>query len=206
MSRVVVFDYGSGNIHSATRALASVGADVVVSSDRTTALEADGLVVPGVGAFAACMDQLAAHDGIETLRHAVAAGQPMLCICVAHQILFSRGVEHGVDCEGVGIFPGTVRLLPTTRVPHMGWNEVKAEPKSTYFTTTDRFYFVHSYAALTKQDCPPTATVMWAEHEGVQFVAAVEDGPLLSTQFHPEKSGRAGLALIQRWVDNLGAA
>ncbi|MDR0849149.1 MAG: imidazole glycerol phosphate synthase subunit HisH, partial [Propionibacteriaceae bacterium] len=122
--RVAILDYGSGNLHSASRALEEVGADVVLTSDSAVALDADGLIVPGVGAFAACMDQLRAVGGDETIREAVSARRPLLGICVGHQVLFSRGVEHGIDSLGVGIFPGSVELLPATHLPHMGWNTI----------------------------------------------------------------------------------
>ena len=202
--RVVVFDYGSGNIHSAMRALAVAGADPVLTSDTIAAVEADGLVVPGVGAFAACMDQLRAHGGVEVIRTRVEASRPVLGICVGHQILFSHGVEHGIEADGIGIYPGTVRKLPTERLPHMGWNEVIPDERSTFFHDTNRYYFVHSYAALTPEDIPGDAVGLWSEHEGVRFIAAVEYGPVLSTQFHPEKSGKAGIELLRSWVEFAG--
>ena len=201
--RVVVFDYGSGNIHSAMRALAQAGAKPVLTSDKDASLEADGLVVPGVGAFAACMDQLRAHGGQEVIRTRIEEGKPVLGICVGHQILFSHGVEHDIEADGVGIYPGTVRKLPTRRLPHMGWNEVLRDDHSTFFKDTNRYYFVHSYAALTPKDIPENAVGLWTTHEGVPFIAAVEYGPVLSTQFHPEKSGRAGIVLLTAWVESL---
>lgn len=203
--RVAVLDYGSGNIHSVVRAFQATGAEVELTTDRGRALSADGLVVPGVGAFAACMEQLTAVGGIELIQTRVTAGRPLLGICVGHQILFASGVEHGIHSAGVGIFPGSVRQLPTTRLPHMGWNEVTGFG-SRFVPSSTRFYFVHSYAALTHQDLPAGAVPLWATHDGVTFIAAAEWGPVLSTQFHPEKSGAAGLALIHRWTDGLGAA
>jgi len=185
------------------RALAAAGADPVLTADTRTALAADGLVVPGVGAFAACMDQLTALGGPDIIRTRVEEGKPVLGICVGHQILFAHGAEHGIEADGVGIYPGTVRRLPTTRLPHMGWNEVVCDENSAFFTDTNRFYFVHSYAALTREDIPEDAIGLWTRHEDVPFIAAVEHGPVLSTQFHPEKSGRAGIALLSSWVDSL---
>ena len=187
------------------RALAAAGADPILTSDTTMALEADGLVVPGVGAFAACMDQLRAVGGPEIIRTRVETGKPVLGICVGHQVLFSHGVEHEIKADGVGIYPGTVRRLPATRLPHMGWNEVICDERSTFFPDTNRFYFVHSYAALNPTDIPDDAVGLWCEHEGVRFIAAVEYGPVLTTQFHPEKSGWAGIALLSSWVNSLEA-
>ncbi|MCL2784058.1 MAG: imidazole glycerol phosphate synthase subunit HisH [Propionibacteriaceae bacterium] len=203
MSSVVVLDYGSGNIHSVVRAIEGTGAQVTVSSSTSDACSADGLVVPGVGAFAACMDQLHAIDGDQIIRERVEAGAPILGICVGHQILFSAGVEHGIHAQGVGLFPGIVQALPTARLPHMGWNEVTPGEGSTFLTDIDRFYFVHSYGVLSGEDIPQDAVGSWTNHDGVNLLSAVEYGPVLSTQFHPEKSGRAGLALLQRWVDSL---
>ena len=204
MRGVVVFDYGSGNIHSVVRAFQACGAEVELTNDRDRALAADGLVLPGVGAFAACMAQLTAVGGVEVIRDRIGSGRPLLGVCVGHQVLFATGVEHGIAADGVGVFPGSVRQLPVARLPHMGWNEVTAEG-SRFLPAPARFYFVHSYAALTAQDLPAGATPWWTEHDGVRFIAAVEHGPVLATQFHPEKSGRAGLALIRRWVDSLEA-
>ena len=202
---VVVLDYGSGNLHSVVRAVAAAGADVSLSADPDLAEAADGLVVPGVGAFAACWEQLRAVGGDEVIRRRVAAGKPLLGICVGHQILFARGVEHGVVTPGVGLFPGTVERLPARRLPHMGWNVVRPPAGSALFAglPDERFYFVHSYAALSPAAVPPDAHVAWTDHEGADLVAAVEWGPVASTQFHPEKSGAAGARLLRNWVAGL---
>ena len=202
---VVVLDYGSGNLHSATRALAQTGADVVLTADPAVAAEADGLVVPGVGAFGACMDQLRAVGGDRIVAERVAAGRPLLGICVGHQVLFGAGDEHGVTTRGCGVFPGTVALVPALRLPHMGWNEVRAPLGSVLFDGVgdQRFYFVHSYAALSASDLPPGAGIAWTTHEGADIVAAVEWGAVSSTQFHPEKSGAAGARLLANWVRTL---
>lgn len=206
---VVVLDYGSGNLRSAQRALERVGAEVEVTSDRTAALAADGLVVPGVGAFEACMSGLRGIDGDSIIAERVAAGRPVLGVCVGMQILFARGVEFEVQSTGCGQWPGAVTRLDAPVIPHMGWNVVDAAPGSRLFKGIDpqtRFYFVHSYAALGSQnqtwEGDPSALLTWATHN-VRFLAAVEDGPLSATQFHPEKSGDAGAELLANWVEGL---
>jgi glutamine amidotransferase len=201
---VVVLDYGSGNLRSAQRALERVGAEVEVTSDRAAALAADGLVVPGVGAFEACMNGLRAINGDSIIAERVAAGRPVLGVCVGMQILFARGVEFGVQSTGCGQWPGAVTRLAAPVIPHMGWNVVDAAPGSRLFKGIDadtRFYFVHSYAAQTWEG-DPSALLSWASHT-VRFLAAVEDGALCATQFHPEKSGDAGAALLANWVEGL---
>jgi glutamine amidotransferase len=207
--RVVVLDYGSGNTRSVVRALERAGADVTLTADRAAAQEADGLVVPGVGAFAACMEGLRAVRGHEVIGRRLSGGRPVLGICVGMQVLFETGVEHGVVSEGCGEWPGTVERLRAPVVPHMGWNTVEVPEGSVVFDgiQDERFYFVHSYAVrdwtLVTNDRTRAPLVTWAEHGGDRFVAAVENGPLTATQFHPEKSGDAGAALLRRWVDSL---
>jgi glutamine amidotransferase len=201
---VVVFDYGSGNLRSVQRALERVGAEVTVTSDRAAALAADGLVVPGVGAFEACMTGLRAVDGDVIIAERISAGRPVLGVCVGMQILFARGVEFGVASTGCAQWPGAVTRLEAPVIPHMGWNVVDAAPGSRLFKGIDadtRFYFVHSYAAQTWEG-DPGALLTWATHN-VRFLAAIEDGPLSATQFHPEKSGDAGAALLANWVEGL---
>lgn len=201
---VVVLDYGSGNLRSAQRALERVGAQVTVTADRSAALAADGLVVPGVGAFEACMTGLRGIGGDGIIADRVAAGGPVLGVCVGMQILFDRGVEFGVDSRGCGQWPGSVTRLDAPVIPHMGWNVVEAAPGSRLFRGLDadtRFYFVHSYAAQSWRGAPD-ALLTWTTHH-VRFLAAVEDGPLSATQFHPEKSGDAGAALLTNWVEGL---
>ncbi len=206
--RVTVLDYGSGNLRSAQRALERAGAEVVVTADRAAAENADGLVVPGVGAYAACMAGLRAVHAGEILDRRLAGGRPVLGICVGMQVLFSHGVEHGVRTAGLGQWPGAVTALHAPVLPHMGWNTVAAPADSTLFADVagERFYFVHSYAArsweLSVQAPFPPARITWATH-GELFVAAVENGPLCATQFHPEKSGDAGAALLRAWVGGL---
>ena len=208
MPRIVVLDYGSGNLRSAERALRRVGADVVVTADTDAALNADGLVVPGVGAFAACMAGLAAVDGPRIIGRRLAGGRPVLGICVGMQVLFDLGVEWGDATEGCGQWPGTVERLKADVLPHMGWNTVTPPEDSRLFAglSGERFYFVHSYT-VRRWQLPPSepaaaAMVTWAEH-GEPFVAAVENGPLSATQFHPEKSGDAGAELLRTWVRSL---
>lgn len=201
---VVVFDYGSGNLRSAQRALQRVGAAVEVTADPDAAAAADGLVVPGVGAFAACMAGLRAVGGDRVIADRVAAGRPVLGVCVGMQILFACGVEFGVESTGCGQWPGAVTRLDAPVVPHMGWNVLAAAPGSALFKGLDadaRFYFVHSYAAQHWAGAPD-ALLTWANHH-VPFLAAVEDGPLAATQFHPEKSGDTGAVLLSNWVEGL---
>ncbi|RKS84261.1 glutamine amidotransferase [Motilibacter peucedani] len=208
MPRVAVLDYGSGNLRSAVRALERTGAEVVLTSERAVAEEADGLVVPGVGAFAACMEGLRAVRGPEVIGRRLAGGRPVLGICVGMQVMFEKGVEHGVEAAGCGEWPGVVDRLDAPVLPHMGWNTVTVPEGSVLFDgiADERFYFVHSYG-VRSFDLPPSERlraplVTWAEH-GHPFVAAVENGALSATQFHPEKSGDAGAALLQNWVRTL---
>lgn len=206
--RVVVLDYGSGNVRSAVRALERVGARVELTADRNAALEADGLVVPGVGAFAAVMAGVAGVGGAEVVDQRLAGGRAVLGICVGMQVLFAQGVEHGVRTAGLGQWPGVVDRLEAAVVPHMGWADVTVPDGSRLFAGVEdqRFYFVHSYAARSFPLAPagplPAPLVTWADHGG-PFVAAVENGPLSATQFHPEKSGDAGAQLLANWVGGL---
>jgi glutamine amidotransferase len=207
--QVVVLDYGFGNVRSAVRALERAGAEVELTADRARAQEADGLVVPGVGAFAACVAGIRAVRGHEVIGRRLAGSRPVLGICVGLQVMFAHGVEHGVDAEGLGEWPGVVERLQAPVVPHMGWNTVEVAPGSALFEgiEEERFYFVHSYGVRdwtlrTKGRTTPPA-VTWAEYGGDRFVAAVENGPLSATQFHPEKSGDAGAALLRNWVRSL---
>jgi len=205
---VVVLDYGTGNIHSAAKALEAAGAAVELTADRRAAQDADGLVVPGVGAFAAVRSALRDVRGDEVIDRRLAGGRPVLGICVGMQVLFEHGVEHGVDTEGLGEWPGTVERLESDVLPHMGWNTVEAPEDSALFdgVRDERFYFVHSYGvrdwALEPDGRLEAPKVTWARH-GDRFVAAVENGPLWATQFHPEKSGEAGIRLLRNWVSRL---
>lgn len=207
---VAVLDYGSGNLRSAQRALERAGAEVVVTADAGSCAEAAGLVVPGVGAFAACMAGLRGVHGDRILDRRLAGGRPVLGICVGMQVLFARGVEHGVDTAGLGEWPGTVDRLRADVLPHMGWNTVDPPDDSRMFEgiAGERFYFVHSYAARSWDIRPLTDApsslprVTWTTY-GEPFVSAVENGPLWATQFHPEKSGDAGAHLLRTWVGTL---
>jgi len=207
---VVVLDYGFGNVRSAVRALERVGAQVELTSDAKAAVEADGLLVPGVGAFAAVMTGLEAVRGPQIIERRLAGGRPVLGICVGMQVMFETGVEHGVTTAGLGEWPGIVDRLEAPVVPHMGWATVEPAATSRLFRgiEDERFYFVHSYAARSfpfaehldgRFEAP---AVTWADHGG-PFVAAVENGPLAATQFHPEKSGDAGAQLLATWVGDL---
>lgn len=206
---VVVLDYGSGNLRSVHRALEQVGADVVVTSDYDAAMECDGLMVPGVGAFDACMAGIRKVRGDMIIDRRLTGGRPVMGICVGLQVMFDTGVEHGITTEGLGEWPGVVEQLQAPILPHMGWNTVEVPEGSTLFAGVEdeRFYFVHSYGVRTwdfHQGQPKMAAplVTWSEH-GEPFIAAVENGPLVATQFHPEKSGDAGLHLLRTWVTSL---
>ena len=207
---VAILDYGSGNLRSAHRAIARVGADVTITNDPREVLAADGLLVPGVGAFAACMRGLTAINGPRLIGERLAGSRPVMGICVGMQILFEHGVEHGEDAAGCGEWPGVVERLAADILPHMGWNTIDAAPGSAMFAGIDestRFYFVHSYGVQRWEfpeggiTTPPL--VSWATHQTARFVAAVENGPLWATQFHPEKSGDAGAELLKNWLAQL---
>lgn len=206
---VVVLDYGSGNVHSAVKALELAGAQVELTADRQRAEGADGLVVPGVGAFSAVMGALRDVAGDRIVERRLADDRPVLGICVGMQVMFERGIERGIDTPGLGHWPGTVEQLPSAILPHIGWNTLDASEDSVLFDGIgdERFYFVHSNAA---QYWSPDAAaglgearVTWARHE-VPFLAALESGPLTATQFHPEKSGSAGIRLLANWLGTLG--
>ena len=181
MTTAVVFDYGFGNVRSMVRALANLGVDTTLTSDYRQSLEADGLVVPGVGAFAACMEGLKKVDGDRVIYDRIRAGRPVLGVCVGEQIMFEHGLEHGAHAAGIGLIGGSVNLLDADVVPHMGWDTIEAAPDSVLLNgvENERFYFVHSYAAMGVK---PADTV---------------------TQFHPEKSGDAGSQLLKNWIATL---
>jgi len=212
MTTIAVLDYGSGNLRSAERAIARTGATVVVTDDQRIASEADGLVVPGVGAFAACMQGILNVNGDRIIDRRLVAGRPVLGICVGMQVMFALGVEHGVRTKGLAQWPGVVDQLEAPVLPHMGWNTVTPAEGSTLFAGIgdERFYFVHSYGVLTWEfqatsDLVRAPQVTWSEY-GSPFIAAIENGPLSATQFHPEKSGDAGARLLRNWVASVEKA
>ena len=199
MTSVVVFDYGFGNVRSMVRALADLDLDVTLTSDHRQALEANGLVVPGVGAFGACMEGLKSVGGDTVIKDRLRAGRPVLGVCVGEQIMFERGMEHGTGTPGLGLIKGDVELLDADVVPHMGWDTIEAAPDSVLLNgvENERFYFVHSYAAMEVKPADTSRfdidlsdspeRVSWCSYGRSRFVAAYEHGPLSVTQFHPEK-------------------
>jgi glutamine amidotransferase len=210
MTSVAILDYGSGNIRSAERAVARHGVEVTVTSDFDACVDADGLLVPGVGAYAACMSGLRRVLGHRIIGRRLAGGRPVLGICVGMQILFERGIEHGVETVGCAEWPGTVAEIDAPVVPHMGWNTLVLPEGGAMFGGLDadsRFYFVHSYAAqdwsLRDTGPLPAPKVAWCDYGARPFVAAVENGALWATQFHPEKSGDTGAALLANWIKTL---
>jgi glutamine amidotransferase len=214
MKEVVIFDYGFGNVRSAQRAFSYVGARVEITADPETALKAHGVVIPGVGSFAACMQGFRAARGEEIVRERLENSQPVFGICVGHQIMFESSTEgvaqNNALISGLGVLQGQVQQLPAETVPHIGWNAVERTPQSALFNQIDdpHFYFVHSYAVLQNAhklgvEVADAPNFFYTEHEDCRFVAAVEYGALFGTQFHPEKSGRAGLQLIDNWVKRL---
>ena len=200
MSTVAVLDYGAGNVRSAVRAVAAAGAEVVLTADRDVIDAADGLLVPGVGAYSAVMTGLKRVGGDELIRSWHDNQRPLLGICVGLQVFFARGEEHGEKTEGIGLWPGAVTALEAPVVPHMGWSQVSAPKTSQMFAgiADERFYFVHSYAAAEA----PSNTVATTATHGSSFIAAVEDGTTWAAQFHPEKSAEAGARLLRNWIDS----
>lgn len=208
MPTVALLDYGSGNVHSAKKALEAAGAQVDLTRDRNAVMSADGLVVPGVGSIAACMEGLREVNAGELIGRRLAGGRPVLGICVGMQVLFDEGREGGETTDALGEWPGVVDRLDAPVLPHMGWNTVEVPEGSRLFEgiESERFYFVHSYAAkewlIEQHPRIRTTALTWATH-GERFLAAVENGPLTATQFHPEKSGEAGVRLLANWLATL---
>ncbi|MFZ5444913.1 MAG: imidazole glycerol phosphate synthase subunit HisH [Myxococcota bacterium] len=181
--KAVLFDIGAGNLHSLERALVRFGVSVSVEADATKLTQADLLILPGVGAFGHAAERLA--PGRAAVREALEAGLPCIGICLGMQLLFDES-EEGPGA-GLGLLPGRVTRLRGRRVPHLGWTPVG----------DDRFYFAHTYAC---RPVDPAAVEAWAEHEGERFPAIVRKGRTAGAQFHPEKSSKAGLALLERLV------
>jgi len=196
---IAILDYGSGNLRSALRAFETTGRKVFITSDAEQAEKADALVVPGVGAFGACMDGLKKVYGDQIVKSRLAAGKPTIGICVGMQIMFERGVEHG-SFDGIGALKGTVEKMSAPVLPHMGWNTVAVHGNSKLFKGIEKesFYFVHSYAVLDANVEVGATTNYFGD-----FISAIEVGSITATQFHPEKSGAAGLKLINNWVESL---
>lgn len=199
---IAIFDYGSGNLRSALRAFETTGQKVVVTSDIQALKSAQGLVIPGVGAFSACVASLLKYKASEIIQHRVDKQLPIFGICVGMQILFSDSQE-GAPADkraGIGIWPNQVVKLSNPILPHMGWNTVSAGSDSVLFNGLDQeqFYFVHSYAVVESAG----KIASWSDYDQ-KFLAAVEDGSIVATQFHPEKSGKAGLKLISNWAASL---
>ena len=197
---IAILDYGSGNLRSAQRAFELTGIKTVITSDPKVCSDSDGLVVPGVGAFGACMEQLVHAGGKEIILNRVSAGKPVMGICVGLQILFEKGTEKG-GANGVGVLPGEVSVLKSEILPHIGWNTVSAGKGSRLLEGLDgaSFYFVHSYAAKISV---PDAVNSWTEY-GEKFLSAVERDSVCAVQFHPEKSGANGARLISNWSKTL---
>ena len=196
---IAVLDYGIGNLRSAEKALQHLGVDAALTTDPAVARRAAGVVLPGVGAFGRCMEQLR-ESGLESVVHeAVEAGKPFLGICIGMQMLFDAS-EEAPGCPGLGIIPGEVRRLVTSeRLPHMGWNTLTVRPGSALLDGIPEgawLYFVHSYAPVPDDESVVAATTDY----GGAVVAAVERGALWATQFHPEKSAANGLRLLTNFA------
>ncbi|MCI1636150.1 imidazole glycerol phosphate synthase subunit HisH [Bifidobacterium sp.] len=211
MTSIVVFDYGFGNVRSMLRAVDNLGVDVTLTSDYREALQADGLVVPGVGAFAACMQGLKSVRGDRVIQDRLQARKPVLGVCVGEQIMFQAGTEHEENAQGLGLIGGEVTALDADVVPHMGWNTLSAHPESRLLAGlgNERFYFVHSFAAMNADDVDvpnvdfsgESGRITWCDYGRSHFVAAYERGALSATQFHPEKSAQAGAQLLRNWIN-----
>jgi imidazole glycerol-phosphate synthase subunit HisH len=203
---VALLDYGVGNLHSAAKALDRAGAEIRVVPTVAEAAGAAGLVVPGVGAYGACLSGLASAGGPAAVAGWLEGGRPLLGICVGMQLLFEAS-EEGPVSDGAGVVAGKIRRLTGgggVKIPHIGWDEVSVRRGSRLLAGLGdgtRFYFVHSYAPEPDGD----AVAAVCDYGG-RFAAAVEHGNLFGTQFHPEKSGEAGLTLLANFVDEVRAA
>lgn len=206
MKKIIVLDYGLGNVRSVANALRTIGAAPDVTRDQVSMASADGLVIPGVGAFPRAMENLAQTGLVGQVVDFVASGRPVLGICVGMQMLFEVGLEFG-RTPGLGLIPGAVEKIPVLsaegRLPHIAWSTVSATSQGRAVLLaglTDaemRFYFVHSYAAV---GVPDEALLATADYLGHRITAAVQRGQVFGTQFHPEKSGPSGLRLLANFV------
>lgn len=206
MESVIVLDYGFGNVRSVIRALAKQQVSAKLSNSFTEALNAKGLIVPGVGAFASCMEGLNSVRAAEIVDKRLVAQRPILGICVGMQVMFETGIEFQIATEGLAQWPGIVEELVAPVLPHMGFNQIQVQNGTRMFSGIEKkqFYFLHSYAVKSlefKEDGKIKKPLVHTANYYQDFVAAVEDGPLWATQFHPEKSGAAGLQLIKNWLD-----
>ncbi len=198
---IAILDYGAGNLRSVQLAMSRLHADTVVTSDADVALAADGLILPGVGAFADAMTALRRSGLIPALEHARDTGKPLLGICLGMQALF-EGSEEGEGVEGLGFIPGFVRRLPDDKglkIPHMGWNDIRAEKESDlllHLPDEPYVYFVHSFACFAEN----AEDVLTSTEYGVRFCSSVQRGNIFGTQFHPEKSGRVGEQILKNFL------
>jgi glutamine amidotransferase len=210
MSIVALIDYGSGNLRSAEKALQKAAAgmvhpvEIAATADPEVIAAADAIVLPGVGAFSACMDRLEACDGVvAAMSEAVRdKGRPFLGVCVGHQLLAERGLEFG-ERAGLGWIAGEVRAIEPSdsrcKIPHMGWNSLDGARGQLFAGLPEgaHMYFTHSFALCPADEADASA---WSDHGG-RFCAAVERGNVAGVQFHPEKSQAAGLILLTRFLE-----
>lgn len=208
MKKIAVLRYGLGNVRSVVNALRAIGANADVSHNEHNIMQADGLIIPGVGAFPHGMESLAKLGLVGVIRKYIDSGRPVLGICLGMQLLFKKGTEFA-PTEGLGLIFGSVDIIPITpnegRLPHIAWSTISPTEqgrKKMFAGLADsklRFYFVHSYAATGVQPDNISATVSYL---GNDIVAAVESGSIWGTQFHPEKSGPSGLHLLRNFISN----
>ena len=201
---IAILDYGAGNLRSVELALHRLGADCVVTADAAVAMAADGLILPGVGAFADAMTALKNSGLIPALEHARDTGKPLLGICLGMQMLHTKSYEYG-ECEGLGFIPGeVVDMTPEVdaalKVPHIGWNALSFKGGKSklykYINEGDCVYFVHSFYAKADKECVSAVT-----EYSIPLTASVEKGNVYGTQFHPEKSGKVGLNILRAFCE-----
>ncbi|AUS98168.1 imidazole glycerol phosphate synthase subunit HisH [Clostridium thermosuccinogenes] len=204
---IAIIDYGVGNLRSVEKAFEYIGCDTVITSDRKTILQADAVVLPGVGAFADAMENLGKADMIEVVKEVVSKNTPFLGICLGMQLLFDYSEEGGENVKGLGIFKGSIKQLPVDKglkVPHIGWNLLKLKDNCPIFDGLPEnpyVYFVHSYYLAADDRDIVKATADY----GIEFDAAVGRGNVFAVQFHPEKSGEVGLSMLRNFVKVAGA-